>query len=71
MLCIYHINTRFLIKMFSVTFTCTISYFLKEGGNAPDPATYCLRPADDRTEDSDTAEKEVSVSVTAVINAPD
>ena len=52
-----------------MTFSCTVSIFLKDAADAPDAATYCPEPADRRRkrEDSGKAEKEVSVSATVQI----
>ena len=57
------------LNTISVTFSCTVAIFLKDAAGAPDAATYCPRPADGRRkrEDSDKAEKEVSVSATVQI----
>ena len=49
--------------MISVTFSCTVSIFLKDSTVAPNAAAGCPQPTNrKKREDSDIAEKEVSIS---------
>ena len=57
----------FWINIISVTFSCTVSIFLKDAADAPDAATYCPTDGRRKREVSGKAKKEVSVSATVEI----
>ena len=53
------------LKMISVTFSCTISIFLNDGGKAPDTESECEQTDGRRKrESSGKAEQEVALSTT-------